>query len=123
MRERKDGQGSNEECPAPGAGLHTQPYRNESAARPQPRLGAHLLDGFDCGEAVYDDWLKRRELAKQPNSATLTLEVSSGGVIAGRGHHASGEIPMSAQGRHHLDSRRNRLHKLLDPVAGIGLAM
>jgi len=36
---------------------------------------------------------------------------------------ASREIPTLAQGRHHLDFWRNRLHKFLNAMAGIGLAM
>ena len=32
---------------------------------PQPLTAAHLLDGFDSGEASLDDWLKRRALANQ----------------------------------------------------------
>jgi hypothetical protein len=29
---------------------------------PQPMLGDHLPDDFACGEAVLDEWLKRRAM-------------------------------------------------------------
>jgi hypothetical protein len=44
-------------------------------------------------------------------------------MITGTACRGRGEILMSAQGRHHLDFRRNRPHKLLNPMAGIGLTM
>jgi GNAT superfamily N-acetyltransferase len=40
-------------------------------------LGAsHLLDDFDCGEAMLDDWLKRRALSNQQSGASRTFVVA-----------------------------------------------
>ena len=46
---------------------------------PEPLLTTHLLDGFDCGEAVLDDWLKRRALANQLSGASRTFVVTDDG--------------------------------------------
>ncbi len=46
---------------------------------PEPLLTTHLLDGFDCGEPVLDDWLKRRALANQLSGASRTFVVADGG--------------------------------------------
>lgn len=40
---------------------------------PQPLAGIHLLDEFDCGEAVLDEWLKRRAMPNQLNGASRTF--------------------------------------------------
>ena len=32
---------------------------------PQPLAASHLLDGFECGEGVLDEWLKRRAMTNQ----------------------------------------------------------
>ncbi len=42
---------------------------------PKPLSRAHRLDGFDCGEAVLDEWLKRRALANQDSGASRTFVV------------------------------------------------
>ena len=42
---------------------------------PQPLLPAHLFDEFDCGEAVLNDWLKRRAGANQLSGARRTFVV------------------------------------------------
>lgn len=46
---------------------------------PEPLLTTHLLDGFNCGETVLDDWLKRRALANQLSGASRTFVVADGG--------------------------------------------
>ena len=43
---------------------------------PQPLAAAHLLDGFTCGEASLDDWLKRRALANQLSGASRAFAVA-----------------------------------------------
>ena len=43
---------------------------------PQPLAATHLLNGFECGEAVLDDWLKRRAMANQLSGASRTFVVS-----------------------------------------------
>ena len=43
---------------------------------PQPLAADHLLDGFSCGEASLDDWLKRRALYNQLSGASRTFVVT-----------------------------------------------
>ena len=43
---------------------------------PKPLAAAHRLDDFACGEAVLDDWLKRRALANQSSGASRTFVVT-----------------------------------------------
>lgn len=43
---------------------------------PEPLAASHRLDGFDCGEAVLDDWLMRRALANQASGASRTFVVA-----------------------------------------------
>jgi GNAT superfamily N-acetyltransferase len=45
-------------------------------SQPEPLTASHRLDDFDCGEAVLDDWLKRRALANQSSGASRTFVVS-----------------------------------------------
>lgn len=42
---------------------------------PQPLAPGHQLDGFDCGEPVLDEWLKRRALGNQFTGASRTFVV------------------------------------------------
>jgi len=60
---------------------------------PEPLLTAHLLDGFDCGEPVLDDWLKRRALANQLSGASRTFVVADdGGRVVGYYALAAGAV-------------------------------
>lgn len=43
---------------------------------PQPLSAVHLLDDFDCGDAVLDEWLKRRALTNQLSGASRTVVVA-----------------------------------------------
>ncbi len=43
---------------------------------PQPLATTHQLDGFGCGEAVLDDWLKRHALPNQLTGASRTFVVT-----------------------------------------------
>ena len=43
---------------------------------PEPLTASHRLDDFECGEAVLDDWLKRRALANQASGASRTFVVT-----------------------------------------------
>lgn len=42
---------------------------------PEPLSAAHRIDGFDCGEAALDEWLKRRAMANQLGGASRTFVV------------------------------------------------
>jgi predicted N-acetyltransferase YhbS len=60
---------------------------------PEPLLTTHLLDGFNCGEAVLDDWLKRRALANQLSGASRTFVVAAdGGRVVGYYAMAAGAV-------------------------------
>ena len=43
---------------------------------PQPLLAAHRIDEFACGEALLDEWLKRRAMANQLSGASRTFVVT-----------------------------------------------
>ncbi len=45
---------------------------------PQPLTAAHRFDDFSCGEAVLDDWLKRRAMVNQVSGAGRTFVVADG---------------------------------------------
>jgi len=47
---------------------------------PEPLSASHRLDEFECGEAVLDDWLKRRALANQATGASRTFVVTDEAV-------------------------------------------
>ena len=42
---------------------------------PQPLAAAHLLDEFECGDAVLDEWLKRRAVVVSQNAGFRALLV------------------------------------------------
>jgi len=83
---------------------------------PEPLSASHRLDDFECGEAVLDDWLKRRAMANQLSGASRTFVVTDrdGGV---RGYYAMAAGAVS----HHVATgsvRRN----MPDPVPVMVLA-
>ena len=43
---------------------------------PQPLAATHILDEFECGEAVLDEWLKRRAMTNQMSGASRTFVVT-----------------------------------------------
>ena len=43
---------------------------------PQPLAATHLLDGFTCGEASLDEWLKRRAMTNRLSGASRTFVVA-----------------------------------------------
>ena len=43
---------------------------------PQALAGTHHFDEFSCGEALLDDWLKRRALPNQVSGASRTFVVA-----------------------------------------------
>jgi len=46
---------------------------------PEPLAASHRLNNFECGEAVLEDWLKRRALANQSSGASRTFVVTDQG--------------------------------------------
>jgi len=77
---------------------------------------SHRLDDFDCGEAVLDDWLKRRALANQSSGASRTFVVTDqDGSVCGYYAIAAGAVS------HQLATSGVR-RKMPDPVPVMVLA-
>ena len=77
---------------------------------PQPLLTTHLLDGFDCDEAVLDDWLKRRALTNQLTGASRTF------VVADDGSRVVGYYAMAAGAVSHQMATSPVRRNMPDPV-------
>ena len=43
---------------------------------PEPLISGHLIDAFDCGESVVDEWLRKRALGNQASGASRTFVVT-----------------------------------------------
>lgn len=48
---------------------------------PEPIQAAHDVNGFDCGNVVLNDWLKRRALANHLSGATRCYVVCQGDAV------------------------------------------
>ena len=60
---------------------------------PEPLGASHRLDDFECGEAVLDDWLKRRASANQSSGASRTFVVTDqDGLVRGYYAMAAGAV-------------------------------
>ena len=82
----------------------------------EPLTAAHRLDDFDCGEAVLDDWLKRRALANQLSGASRSFVVTDeSGRVCGYYAMAAGAVS------HQLATSRVR-RNMPDPVPVMVLA-
>ncbi len=62
---------------------------------PVPLADTHLLDDFDCGVASLNDWLKRRAVANQNNSASRTYVVTDGQKVIAYYCLSSGALALS----------------------------
>lgn len=83
---------------------------------PQPLAASHRLDDFACGEAVLDDWLKRRAMANQTSWASRTFVVTDqDGRVYGYYAMAAGAVS------HQLATSRVR-RNMPDPVPVMVLA-
>lgn len=83
---------------------------------PEPLSAAHQTDDFRCGEAVLDEWLRRRALANQLTGASRTFVVADhNGSVYGYYAMAAGAVAQrSATG----SVRRN----MPDPIPVMVLA-
>lgn len=63
---------------------------------PEPLTASHRLDDFACGEAVLDDWLKRRALSNQATGASRTFVVTDEAAQV-RGYYAMAAGAVSHQ--------------------------
>lgn len=64
-------------------------------ARPQPLRDNHDRDGFDCGEAELNDWLRRRAQSAEGLSAR-TFVVCEGAAVIGYYSLATGAVERAA---------------------------
>jgi GNAT superfamily N-acetyltransferase len=83
---------------------------------PQPLSAAHRLDDFACGEAVLDEWLKRRAMANQLSGASRTF------VVADREHRIYGYYAMAAGAVSHQMATSSVRRNMPDPVPVMVLA-
>jgi len=74
------------------------------------------LDGFACGEAVLDDWLKRRAMANQMSGASRTF------VVADPDHRVLGYYAMAAGAVAHQMATISVRRNMPDPVPVMVLA-
>lgn len=83
---------------------------------PQPLVVAHLLDGFACGEANLDEWLKRRALANQLSGASRTF------VSTDQDSRVFGYYAMAAGAVSHSMATSGVRRNMPDPVPVMVLA-
>ncbi|WP_031598228.1 GNAT family N-acetyltransferase [Ferrovum myxofaciens] len=83
---------------------------------PQPLVATHLLDGFECGEAVLDEWLKRRAMTNQLSGASRTF------VVADQDGRVYGYYAMAAGAVSHPMATGLVRRNMPDPVPVMVLA-
>ena len=83
---------------------------------PQPLATTHILDGFECGEAVLDEWLKRRAMTNQLNGASRTF------VVADQGSRVYACYAMAAGAVSHQMATSSVRRNMSDPVPVMLLA-
>ena len=74
------------------------------------------MDDFECGEAVLDDWLKRRALSNQSSGASRTF------VVTDEGGHVRGYYAMAAGAVSHQLATSGVRRNMPDPVPVMVLA-
>ena len=83
---------------------------------PQPLAASHLLDGYECGEGVLDEWLKRRAMTNQWSGASRTF------VVADPDGRVYGFYAMAACAVLHQMATRSVRRNMPDPVPVMILA-
>lgn len=83
---------------------------------PQPLLPAHHFDEFNCGEAVLDEWLKRRASANQLSGASRTF------VVLDQNQRILGYYAMAAGAVSHQMATSSVRRNMPDPVPVMVLA-
>lgn len=83
---------------------------------PEPLSASHLLGEFECGEAVLDEWLKRRAMANQMTGASRTF------VVADQDNHICGYYAMAAGAVSHQMATSSVRRNMPDPVPVMVLA-
>ena len=83
---------------------------------PQPLAATHLVDEFQCGEIVLDDWLKRRAMSNQISGASRTF------VVMGQDNRVYGYYAMAAGAVSHQMASSAIRRNMPDPVPVMVLA-
>ena len=83
---------------------------------PEPLLTTHLVDEFECGEIVLDDWLKRRAMTTQLSGASRTF------VVADQDQRIYGYYAMAAGAVTHQMATSSVRRNMPDPVPVMVLA-
>ena len=83
---------------------------------PEPLAVVHRFAEFECGEAVLDEWLKRRALANQMSGASRTF------VVADQDHRVHGFYALAAGAVSHLLATGSVRRNMPDPVPVMVLA-
>ena len=83
---------------------------------PQPLAVRHILDEFECGEAVLDEWLKRRAMANQLSGASRTF------VVADHDGRVYGYYAMAAGAVSHQMATSSVRRNMPDPIPVMVLA-
>jgi len=83
---------------------------------PKPLATSHRLDDFECGEAVLDDWLKRKALSNQSSGASRTF------VVADQDGRVCGYYAMAAGAVSHQLATSGVRRNMPDPVPVMVLA-
>jgi GNAT superfamily N-acetyltransferase len=83
---------------------------------PQPLSSVHLLDKFNCGEPVLDEWLKRRAMSNQLSGASRTF------VVLDQDSLVCGYYAMAAGAVAHQMATSSVRRNMPDPVPVMVLA-
>ncbi|MEZ5727447.1 MAG: GNAT family N-acetyltransferase [Burkholderiaceae bacterium] len=92
--------------------------RGESSAikPPVPLASSHVVDEFDCGEPVLNEWLGRRALGNQASGASRTF------VVTDDGDRVLGYYALAAGAVSHAISVGSVRRNMPDPVPVLVLA-
>lgn len=83
---------------------------------PQPLAAAHLLDKFECGETILDEWLKRRAMPNQLSGASRTF------VVTDQEHRVYGYYAIAAGAVSHPMATSSVRRNMPDPIPVMILA-
>ena len=83
---------------------------------PQPLAAIHIQDEIDCGEAVLDEWLKRRAMNNQLSGASRTF------VVADQDSRVYGYYAMAAGAVSHQMATSSVRRNMPDPIPVMVLA-
>lgn len=83
---------------------------------PEPLSSSHRVDSFACGEALLDEWLKRRALGNQTSGASRTF------VVTAVEREVMGYYALAAGAVAHNNATRSIRQNMPDPIPVMVLA-